>query len=80
MTNHKRRQIARWMPTRPNIAFGIHVYPHRKYGYLSIHLPWGVLIVGYTGEHPYQVELRSGLQERREIVPVEPTDAVYEEE
>lgn len=46
----------RWMGTWPHISLGIsaHVWP-LKHAHLSLHLPVGVLILGYRGEdtHPF---------------------------
>ncbi len=40
----------RWMDTWPHISLGIsaHVWPP-KFAHLSLHLPFGVLILGYRG-------------------------------
>ncbi len=41
----------RWMGTWPHISLGIsaHVWPPKR-AHLSLHLPFGVLILGYRGE------------------------------
>ena len=39
----------RLCPTWPHISLGISAHIGRKYGHLSLHLPVGVLIIGYLG-------------------------------
>lgn len=44
------RYGVRWMPTWPHINLGISLHVHHKYGHLSLHLPIGVLVLGFTGQ------------------------------
>jgi hypothetical protein len=37
------------MPTWPHINLGLSIHLDRKYGHVSLHLPVGVLILGFIG-------------------------------
>lgn len=39
----------RWMPTWPHISLGVSLHLSRKFGHLSLHLPVGVVVIGYIG-------------------------------
>lgn len=39
----------RWMSTWPHISLGVSAHIDRKFGHLSLHLPVGVVILGYLG-------------------------------
>lgn len=45
----KQRYGVRWMPTWPHVSLGVSVHFDRKFGHLSLHLPVGVLVIGYIG-------------------------------
>lgn len=44
------RYGVRWMPVRLHISLGISAHIDRKYGHLSLHLPLGVLVLGFVGD------------------------------
>lgn len=44
------RYGVRWMPTWPHISLGVSAHIDRKFGHLSLHLPFGVLVLGFIGE------------------------------
>jgi len=43
------RYGVRWMPTWPHVSLGVSAHLHPKFGHLSLHLPVGVLIIGFIG-------------------------------
>ena len=49
VTTPTRRYGVRWMPVGWHVSLGLSAYPHRKYGHLSVHLPFGVLVLGFVG-------------------------------
>lgn len=46
-SNH--RYGVRWMPTWPHVSLGVSLHVSRKFGHLSLHLPFGVVVIGYIG-------------------------------
>lgn len=49
----ERRYGVRWMPTWPHINLGVSAHLSRKFGHVSLHLPFGLLVVGHIGlDHP----------------------------
>ena len=46
----RRRHGIRWIGTWPHISLGISAHLGGKFAHLSIHLPIGVLIIGFIGE------------------------------
>ena len=39
----------RWMPVRAHISLGLSAHIGGRFSHLSIHLPFGVLVVGMVG-------------------------------
>ena len=50
------RYGVRWMPAWPHISLGISAHIDRKFGHLSLHLPFGVLVLGFIGEDKSAIE------------------------
>lgn len=46
----RHRYGIRWMPTWPHINLGISIHLSRKFGHVSLHLPIGVLVIGFIGK------------------------------
>lgn len=44
------RYGARYTPTWPHVSLGVSAHFDRKFGHLSLHLPIGVLVLGFIGE------------------------------
>lgn len=45
----RNRYGVRFMPCWPHISLGVSLHLGRKFGHLSLHLPFGVLIFGFVG-------------------------------
>lgn len=44
------RYGVRFMSTWPHVSLGLSVHFDRKYGHLSLHLPIGLLVLGFIGD------------------------------
>lgn len=45
-----KRHGVRWMSTWPHVSLGVSAHINRRFGHVSLHLPIGVVIIGYIGE------------------------------